>query len=409
MSIDLPSNRMNTLASAWSAFLPLIDTGWTAARKEPGACDFLTGDPQEGPLSGYVEALQQNLIPERHDWFGYHQSNPEAAEAVAKSLQAWCGVPFEPEDIALTNGGFGALAASIRAATDPGDEVIFNLPPWFAYEAMCLDAGAGPITVHIDQETFDLDLEAIAGAITPKTRAVIVNTPHNPTGKIYPPETLERLALLIDEASAQHGRAIYIISDEPYNRIVFDGKRSYSPAEFYPRTFLCYSYGKVLLAPGERIGYAALPPSMPEREQMRLALTLAQASSGYLIPNTVMMYALPELDRMSIDIEHLQHKRDLLINELRSIGYQVHSPEATFYLTPKSPIEDDWAFAHMLADERVYTMPGSMFSLPGYFRLSLTANDEMIERSIPRFKAAFERAHAKQPAAQLQPAAGNDD
>ncbi|MEZ4569779.1 MAG: aminotransferase class I/II-fold pyridoxal phosphate-dependent enzyme [Thermomicrobiales bacterium] len=392
MAIELPSTRMNTLAAAWSAFLPLTETDWREARKAPDACDFMTGDPQEGPLAGYVETLQQNLIPERHDWFGYHQGNPEAAEAAAKSLREWCGVPFEPQDIALTNGGFGALAASIRAATDPGDEIIFNLPPWFAYEAMVRDAGAVPVTVHIDRETFDLDLAAIADAITPRTRAVIVNTPHNPTGKIYPPETLERLALLLDEASTRYGRAIYIISDEPYNRIVFDGKRSYTPAEFYPRTFLCYSYGKVLLAPGERIGYAALPPTMPERKQMRMALTLAQASSGYLIPNTVMMYALPELERMSLDVEHLQQKRDLLVDELRAIGYSVHRPEATFYLTPESPIDDDWSFARMLAEEHVYTMPGSMFSLPGYFRLSLTANDQMIERSIPRFKAAFERA-----------------
>ncbi|CAN5806480.1 pyridoxal phosphate-dependent aminotransferase [soil metagenome] len=410
MTLDLPTRRFQSLLTAWSDFLPYHQTDWNERRKGPDACDFITGDPQDGPIPGFVEALQRAAVPQRPDWFGYLHDIPEAVEAVAASLRDWSGVPFEPEDIALTNGGFGALAASIRAATDPDDEIIVNPPLWFAYEGICVDAGVTPVKVSINRETFDLNLDAIAAAITPKTRAVLVNSPHNPTGKVYPPETLERLAHLLDEASARHGRAIYIISDEAFRQLVFNGERSYSPAEFYDRTFVCYTYGKVLLAPGERLGYVAIPPTMAEREQMRLALLAIRASSGYLVPNTTLQYALPELNRMSIDIDHLQRKRDRLIDELRAIGFEVHRPESSLFLIPKSPLEDEWAFCRLLADHHdVYTMPGSLFSLPGYFRLSLTATDEMIELAIPRFRAAFEQAQNEQSTMRLREAAVTDD
>ena len=208
-------------------------------------------------------------MPQDKDWFAYTLSNPVAQEAISASLRAWRGIDFAPEDILMTTGAFAGLFVSLWTLAGPGDEVLFMAPPWFFYEAQITAVGAQPVRVRVEPETFDLDLNAIADAITPRTRAIIVNSPHNPTGRIYPPETLRALADLLAEASARHGRPVYLLSDEAYSRIVFDGARYPSPTEFYPYTLLVYTYGKTLLTPGQRIGYIALSPSMPERETLR--------------------------------------------------------------------------------------------------------------------------------------------
>lgn len=214
----------------------------------PGACDFTLGNPHQMPADRYVTALRDALTPQNDQWFAY-QSNGEAArEAAAESLQRLLEVPFRPADIYLTTGGFAAIALALKTVADPGDEVIYSLPPWFLYEPLVLEAGLVPVKVKINTTTFDLDLDAIEAAITERTRVVIVNSPNNPTGRIYPPELLRRLADLLDAASDRIGRRIYVVSDEPYNRIVFDGLRFHSPAEFYPYTLLAYSYGKTHLS-----------------------------------------------------------------------------------------------------------------------------------------------------------------
>jgi aspartate aminotransferase len=237
---------------------------------------------------------------------------------------------------------------------------------------------------------WDLEVDAIAAAITTKTRLVLVNTPQNPTGKIYPADTLKKLATVLTQASQKNGRTIYLMSDEAYHRLIFDDREFPTPTLFYPASFLVYSYGKQLLAPGQRIGYVALAPGFPDRDAVTAGLTAAQFVTGYAFPNALLQHALPEIDQMSIDVKHLQAKRDLMVGELAAMGYQLHSPEATFYLMPKSPIANDWEFMEWLAARDVFIMPGSMMDLPGYFRISLTASDAMIEKALPIFKEAFE-------------------
>ncbi|MGN6361020.1 MAG: aminotransferase class I/II-fold pyridoxal phosphate-dependent enzyme, partial [Thermomicrobiales bacterium] len=239
------SRRTAALASTIAPLMTFLQGNYARLAGEPTICNFAFGNPHEIPLPGLVEALQRWAVPQNKDWFAYKFSEPESQATVAASLQTWRGIPFESADIAMTTAGFGALAVGLKAVTDPGDEVIFSLPPWFLYEALCVEAGLIPVKVRHDPTTFDLDLRAIEAAITPRTRVVIVNTPCNPTGKIYPPATLAELALLLDEASRRNGRAIYILSDEPYSRIVFDGQPFYSPTAYYPNTLLAYSYGKV--------------------------------------------------------------------------------------------------------------------------------------------------------------------
>ncbi|MDR7159621.1 aminotransferase class I/II-fold pyridoxal phosphate-dependent enzyme [Arthrobacter sp. BE255] len=355
----------------------------------PGACDFTLGNPHQMPAGRYVNTLRDALTPQNDQWFAYQTNGQAAREAAAESLQRLLGVPFRTEDIYLTTGGFAAIALALKTVADPGDEVIYSLPPWFLYEPLVLEAGLVPVKVRINTTTFDLDLDAIEAAITERTRVVIVNSPNNPTGRIYPPELLVRLAELLASASERIGRRIYVVSDEPYNRIVFDGLRFHSPAEFYPYTLLAYSYGKTHLSPGERVGYLALPPTMPRGEGMSHAITSLQVAMGWVYPNALLQHALPELEKFSIDVGQLQRRRDRLVDALVGMGYRVRPPEGTFYLYVRSPIPDDEAFTNSLARRDVFVLPGVLFETPGFFRISLTANEDMIERSLPAFEAAI--------------------
>jgi len=373
-----------------SGYLEEID--YDTRRHEPGVLDFTFGDPREMAPEAYVSALQTALTPQHEGWFAYKMYEPAAQQAAATSLERLTGLPFEPDDILLTTGGFAALSVGMKAVADPGDEVIYSLPPWFAYEALLVEAGLVPVKVRVDVETLDLDVDAIAAAITPRTRIVIVNSPNNPTGRVYSPETLTRLATALEEASARNRRRIFLLSDEPYNRIVFSGVRFRTPAEFYPYTLVAYSYGKTLLSPGQRIGYLALPPALPDREALRRAVHDLQIAIGWAFPNAVMQYALPELEQQTFDVARLERRRDLMVDALTEMGYQVHRPEGTFYLFPRSPIPDDEAFARLLAEREILVMPGAMFETPGFFRICLTATEETCERSLPGFAAVLTQA-----------------
>lgn len=387
-------SRLERIAAAKRPVVNLFHRFYTAGRGQAGVCDFTFGNPHEMPLPELVDALQRWAAPQDKDWFAYKTSEPSAREIVASSLREWRGLDFAPEDIALTNGGFGALASAMFTLIEPGDEVVYSLPPWFSYEPMVLAVGGEPVKVKARGDDFDLDLEAIEAAIGPRTRIVIVNTPNNPTGRVYPPGTLDRLAAILTAASRRIGRTIYLLSDEPYSRLVFDGRPFHSPAAYYPETLIAYSYGKVLLAPGQRLGWLAMAPSVTDRERLRSLIGYAQSSLGWLFPNALMQHAIGDLDRLSIDLNQLQHKRDRMVAALRDMGYQVHSPEGTFYLLPRSPIADDRAFTEVLAEEKVFVLPGTVCEIPGYFRISLTANEAMIEQSLPRFARAIDKVRA---------------
>jgi aspartate aminotransferase len=391
------SQRVQGALGAIDPFLRFFSF-YSEHAQTPDLSDFAVGNPHEMPLLGFVEALQRWSTPQNKDWFAYKMNEDNARQAVAQTLRAWRGLPFEAEDIHMTTGGFAAITVALNAVVNAGDEVIFITPPWFFYESLILSAGGIPVRTRINPHTFDLDLNAIAAQITPRTCAVLINSPNNPTGKIYPPETLQALAALLTESSQRLGRPIYLLSDEAYSRIVYDGRSFPSPTAYYPNSFLLYTYGKTLLTPGQRLGYIALPPTMPDRDAMRAIIFGTQVLTGYAFPNALLQHALPDLEKLSIDIEHLQEKRDWMVRELRQSGYEVHVPEGTFYLMPRSPLADDWAFSQILAAHNILCLPGMVVEMPGYFRLSLTANDQMIERALPNFSKAFEEARHSAPA-----------
>jgi aspartate aminotransferase len=352
---------------------------------DPAASNFIAGNPQELALPQYVRSLQRWAEPRDKDWFGYKMPHRPALAAAAEGLSKELGLSFDADDIVLTRGAHGGLAAALNVVVDPGDEVIFISPPWFFYEALILGARGKPVKVRVKPRGFDLDIDAIAAAITPRTRALLINTPHNPTGRIFGEDTLAALASVLEVASARNGRPIYLISDEAYSRILFDGNRMITPGAFYPRSLLIHTYSKSALAPGQRLGYVALAPGMPGHDQVLQAFMVASFSTGNMLPDAIMQYALPEIDTMSIDLDHLQRKRDRVVDALREMGYEVHSPQATFYLLPKAPIENDMLFARTLAAQKVLVLPGVAVEMPGYFRISLTATDAMIDRALPVF------------------------
>jgi aspartate aminotransferase len=391
MTTPIISRQIQEIADTAAAFFAFYtDSPYAALRSDPEAADFAVGNPHDMPLPGFVGALRQAVEPRDKDWFAYKNSEPAARAVVAASLREWRGVAYDEDDIYLTNGAFAALNVALRVVVDAGDEVIFVSPPWFFYEPIITSLGARAVRVRVRPDDHDLDLAAIEAAITPRTRAIIVNSPHNPTGMIYPPATLTALADLLTRASTAHGRPIWLLSDEAYSRIVFDGRPYHSPTAYYPYSFLIYTYGKTLLTPGQRIGYLALPPALPAAERAALGpvIMMAQAVTGYAWPNALLQHALPHLDRLSIDIDRLQRKRDWMVSALRSFGYDVHSPQGTFYLLPRSPLADDVAFTARLAEQKVLVLPGTVCEAPGHFRVSLTANEAMIERALPVFAAA---------------------
>lgn len=373
-------------------FLSFFSGPFSRLNTEPDVANFAVGNPQEMPLAGYVSALQQHVVPLDKDWFAYKLSEPASQRTVAETLTRRTGLPWDPDDVAMTNGGFAAIAVATRTLVEPGDEVIFLSPPWFFYEMLILAAGGEPVRVRLDPPDFELDVERVAAAIGPRTRAVLINSPHNPSGRIYSADALRQLAAALDDAATRIGHTVWVISDEPYNRIVFDDREFHSPAEFHPHTLITYSYGKTLLAPGQRIGYVTIPPTLPERASIRDEIFIQQMATGFAFPNALLQHALADLERLSIDIGALQRRRDRLVPALREMGYQATMPDGTFYTMARAPIDDDVAFGEILAKHRVLVLPGSIVEVPGWFRISLTASDEMVEMGIPRFEAAMAEA-----------------
>lgn len=376
------------MASVEPIFQFVSESTYAKKGTTPGACDFCFGNPHEMPLPAIQDALTKWAMPQNKDWFAYKFSDQKAIEVVVESLRKRLGIDFDPADVSMTNGAFGAIASSLRALVDPGDEVIYLSPPWFFYTPMILSLGAKPVRVDMSPPDFELPLDRIKRAITSHTRAIIVNSPHNPSGRIPQPAELQGLARVLESAP----RPVYLLSDEAYSRILYDGRPFHTPLSYYDRSLLLYTYGKTLLTPGQRIGYIAMPPTMPDREELRGALNTAQLATGYAFPNALMQYALGDLEQATVDVGALQRRRDRVVSALREMGYETVTPMATFYVLVRSPMPDDVAFTERLAQEDVFVMPGKVFELPGWFRISLTANDDMVDRALPGFERARQAA-----------------
>jgi aspartate aminotransferase len=386
----MDGTRLRTLEqslpfAAWYATSP-----HSQREPAPGDVDLLFGNPHDMPIPAYVEALKRHAEPSSPVHFAYMFNHPEATAVVVDGLRRHTAMPWEPDDIAMTNGGWAAIAVAIRMLTEPGDEVIYYDPPWFFYDLLVRGAEAVPVPLTLSAPRFSPDPDQLAAAITPRTRAVLLNTPHNPTGRILDAAELESVGTVLRDASARFGRPIYLLSDEAYRMIAFDGRRAASPAEHYDHTLVLYSYGKQLLAPGQRIGYIGISPRIPvaDRESLRQALMITQFVNSLSYPNALLQRALPDIADLCVDIAAIQRRRDHLVPALAEMGYEPTTPEGTFYVVARSPIPDDTSFVAQLAATNTFVLPGATISMPGWFRISLTGSDEMVEASIDRFRAA---------------------
>ena len=383
--------RTERLRASIASFLEFFNGPYAAMETDPQVANFAVGNPHEKAMPQFVQAIRDHLEPQDKDWFAYKMSEPGARATVARTMSALTHLDWDGQDIQMTNGGFGALAVAFRTLLDEGDEAIYLSPPWFFYEHLILAAGATPVRVDFEMPECELDVAAIEAAITSRTRVVVVNSPHNPSGRVLPPDQLRALADMLTHASARVGHAIFLVSDEPYRRIVFDGRECHSPSEFYAHTIVTYSYGKQLLAPGMRIGYITWPPTMArdERERLRDDVFVNQLAGGWAFPNADLQHSLPDLEPLCIDLGVLERRRERVVNHLRSVGYEASWPEGTFYVMARSPIADDVRFGALLNERKVLVLPGAIVHTPGWFRISLTASDEMVERGLPAFESAI--------------------
>ncbi len=352
---------------------------------QPGVMDLLFGNPHDMPIPAYVDALLRHTEPLHPSWYAYMLDHPAATETAAADLRAHTGMAWDAGNIAMTTGGWGAIAIAIRMVTEPGDEVIYYDPPWFFYDILVRGAEAVPVVLKLEAPRFSPDPAQLAAAITPRTKAVLINTPHNPSGRVLDATELQGIAEVLRDASARFGHPIYLLSDEAYRLIVLDGRRSPSPAEFYEHTLVLYSYGKQLLAPGQRIGYLGISPRISDQGPLREAATLARFVNSYGFPNNTLQRALPEVSRLCIDVAAIQRRRDHMVPVLEAHGFEPTTPEGTFYIMARSPDPDDEAFVARMAVDDLFILPGTTVMMPGWFRISLTASDAMIDAAAERF------------------------
>jgi aspartate aminotransferase len=358
-------------------------------KRERGAdavFDFSLGNPDVEPPSAVLDALRRVVAGNRPGSHGYmpNPGYPAVREAVANKLRRETGLSFTAEDIFMTVGSAGACNVILKSILDPGDEVIVLMPFFPEYQFYIANHGGRMVPVETDA-TFLPDVERVRAAITPRTRAILLNTPNNPTGRVYPESVLRDLDAMLKRV----GQPITVISDEPYKSFVYDGGRQPEVASFIANTAICNSWSKSLGLPGERIGYLALSPQLEDAADLRGACTFCNRTLGFINAPAIWQWVMLESLDATIDAAIYEHKRNVLCDALEAIGYEVKRPEGAFYIFLKTPIPDDIAFTKLLAEQGVLAVPGTGFGRSGYIRLSLTIPLDTIERSIAGFRRAF--------------------
>ncbi|RUM89508.1 MAG: pyridoxal phosphate-dependent aminotransferase [Thermodesulfatator sp.] len=355
-------------------------------------CDFSLGNPDVPPPPEVHQALEEILAEDRPELHAYmpNAGFPFAREAMARKVEREQGVSLSAEEVVLTCGAAGGLNIIFKALLDPGDEVVFPSPFFVEYVFYVENHQGVPRPVPT-REDFSLDLGALEAAIGEKTKAVLINSPHNPTGRLYPEEDVAALAELLREKSRILGRPVYLISDEPYRNLVFDGRRTPSIFKHYRASFVVSSFSKELSLPGERIGFVAVHPEMPGKEEVLAALILANRILGFVNAPALAQRIAARCAQALVDVSVYQRRRDLFCEILSEAGLEFVRPEGAFYLFPRTPI-DDVEFCRLLQEELILAVPGRGFGAPGHIRLAFCVDESVIARSREGFQRAVERA-----------------
>lgn len=349
--------------------------------------DFSLGNPHLEPPEAFFEALKDEAEHPQPHSHGYMPNAGflDTRQAVADYLTQEHQLKFSPSEIVMTCGAAGALNVALKAILNPGEEVIVPAPYFVEYN-FYIDNHGGKIKIVPTQADFDLDLEAIAESLNEHTKAILLNSPNNPTGQIYPEETLKALAELLQRHNKKHHTIVYLIMDEPYRKLVYDHYKVPSIFQVYPETILVTSFSKDLSLAGERIGYLAVHPQATFKKDLLEALVLANRILGFVNAPALMQRIIKKILNTSVDINIYERNRDLLCEGLAKLGFSFIPPKGAFYLFPKSPIPDDIAFVQALQKERILVVPGSGFGAPGYFRLAFCVDETVIKNALPYFE-----------------------
>ena len=353
--------------------------------------DFSLGNPDLEPPKKFHEVLVK-LASE--DSAGSHGYMPNAGylfvrEAVAKKVSREHNVSIDGSRIIMTVGAAGGLNIVLKTILNPGDEVIVSRPYFVEYGTYISNHGGKMVLVDSDS-SFSIDVNAVRAALTPKTAAVLINSPNNPTGRLYSAQQISDLASALNEYSKKNGRAVYLIADEPYREIVYGGKTVPPVLSAYEHSIVVTSYSKNLSLPGERIGYVAVAPQCDDGDALIGGLVMCNRTLGFVNAPALMQRVVAELIDEKVDIALYERRRDMFAKGLRDAGLSFADPEGAFYIFCEAPGGDDIAFVNHLKENHILGVPGTGFGGKGYFRLCYCVPDAVIERSIPAFKKAVE-------------------
>lgn len=360
--------------------------------------DYSLGNPSVQVPQEYTDTLVDMLRNENPmALHGYSPTLtiPAVRAAVAENLNKRFGMNYTKEHIFMVSGAAGAIAHAVRLITEPGDEVLTFAPFFPEYHPYIDLSGAVLKVVPANTEDFQINFEAFEEMLSEKVMAVLINTPNNPSGIVYSEETIQKLAAVLNEKAAEYGHDIYIISDEPYREIVFDGKEAPFVAKYYDRTITCYSWSKSLSVPGDRIGYIAVNPACPDAEIMIQMCGQISRGIGHNCPTAMVQLAVSRTLEYTADLSVYETNMNLLYDELVALGFTVVRPGGTFYIFPKALEEDSIAFCNKAKKYDLILVPGDSFGCPGYFRMAYCIDTDKVKRSLAALRRFVETEYGK--------------
>jgi aspartate aminotransferase len=359
---------------------------------EENIFDLSLGNPIMEPPAEFFRELKkfaEHPLPGMHRYMS-NAGYAETRTAVAEQLSLETGIRFTMNEIVMTCGAAGALNVVLKTILNQNDEVII-FAPYFAEYVHYIDNHYGVAKILPTDEQFAPRLDTVEKATNKKTRAVIVNSPNNPSGAVYSEERLRGLGELLRKKEAQYGTQILLISDEAYRKIIYDGLKYPFPLHHHRQSLIATSHSKDLALPGERIGYIAIHPECREREELVNGFIHVNRTLGFVNASALMQHLVRNLQSVTISVAEYQKKRDFLYKNLTVMGYSVVKPQGAFYMFPKSPLEDDIKFVRELLQSKVLTVPGQGFGTPGYFRIAYCVEDKVLEGSLAGFREAAKK------------------
>ena len=389
------NETMKELGNKRSVIREIFEFG-NRRRAEIGAenvYDFSLGNPNV-PAPEAVNRTMIELLQTKSDMYLHGYTSAQGAidtrEAVAADLNRRFGTAFHKDNFYMTCGAAASLKISLTALYTPGDEVIVFTPYFPEYRVFVETCGAKLVEAASDQDSFQIDFEVLKPLITDKTKAIIVNSPNNPSGVVYTAETITKLAELLRAKEAEYGHAIYLIADEPYRELVYDGMDVPYLTKYYRDTIVCYSYSKSLSLPGERIGYILVPDEAADAKDIYAAVCGAGRALGYVCAPSLAQHVIASCTGQVSDLNVYKLNRDLLIDNLTEYGFTCIHPDGAFYLFMKSPIADAGAFCEKAKDFDLLLVPADSFGTPGFVRIAYCVSTEMIRNSLPAFRKLAE-------------------